>query len=709
MNDLSRLSDAELVNLYQSRQQKPAQKDLSAMSDEELVAAYQNRPRSVPVEQLWGNTPTPNAPASNQPTTLAPEIDRLLAQEAQSSDPKNAKTARVEQHIRRMEGEGANPSADVFMQGLTYGLSDELGAALQTLRGVGNYSDILDAERERLSRTKKDSPVLSTATEIAGAVANPVSRVAWAAQAPTRLARFGRGALEGGALSALYGFNQGEGGLANRATDAATAFVVGAPVGGAINAALPAVRGAVTQTPGSQVAEAAERIGVNLPRAVTSDNRATQQIGKAATNIPVAGLPLRHASEKAIGELDQAAMNVQRGYGNSNPAQAGDVAKTGLERFIGKTTKDKAKVLYDKVDNLVDDTIRTPLASTQRISNDILARRANAGITQESDAVRRISDAISRPQGLNYTGVKDLRSWIGETLDSGILPADLSKAELKQIYGALTNDLKASVANAGGTKAQAAWNRANTYYDAVSKRREALMRIVGAKSDEGVFDRILGAAGSTGRADQTLLAQVRRSLPSDEWNEVASAVIARMGRDPSFVTTPGNAVTKSGFSPERFMTAYGKLSPAGKTLLFRSTGQTQLAGALDDIATVSQRFKQLNTYANPSGTGQQLTGVAGLTALITEPMTTLSVAIPATVMSALLARPQSARSIARWSNAYYNAVAKPTRATLQGLQQANRTFADDIGRQLGVPQHAEALFKQLNSVVGASAEDQRGQ
>lgn len=707
MNDLSQISDADLVRMYQSRQQKAAPKDVSSMSNEELVAAYQNRQRTVPAEQIWGNTPTPEAKASNQPTTLAPEIDRLLAQEAQSNDPKNAKTARVEQQIRRMEGEGANGTADHFMQGLTYGLSDELGAALQTLRGVGNYSDILDAERERLSRVKKDNPILSTVAEIAGAVANPISRVAWAAQAPTRLARLGRGALEGGALSALYGFNQGEGGLANRATDAATAFAVGAPVGGAVNALLPAVRGAVTQTPGSQVAEAAERIGVNLPRAVTSDNRATQQIGKAVTNIPIAGLPLRNASERAIGELDQAAMNVQRGYGNSNPAQAGDIAKTGLERFIGKTTKDKATALYDAVDNLVDNTITTPLVNTQRLASDILARRANAGISQESDAVRRISDAISRPQGLNYSGVKDLRSWIGETLDSGILPADLSKAELKQIYGALTNDLRASVANAGGTKAQAAWNRANTYYDAVSKRREALMRIVGAKSDEGVFDRILSAAGSTGRADQTLLAQVRRSLPADEWNEVASAVISRIGRDPSFVTTPGAAVTKSGFSPDRFVTDYGKLSPAGKTLLFRSTGQSHLASALDDLATISQRFKQLNTFANPSGTGQQLTNILGGAGLIADPVTTIGTIVGGSVMSGLLARPQSARSIVKWSNAYYNAVARPTRATLQALQQANRTFADDIGKQLGAPQHAEALFKQLNGVIGATAEDQR--
>lgn len=712
MNDFTKLSNEELTALYQQNQNNkgivtvrptPAS-DFTKMSNEELLSAYRQRQQpNASFSDVWGNTSNAVPAAQNQPTQFAPEVDRILAREAP-----NNRQARVEQHVRRLEADGANPAADSIVQGLTYGLSDELGAALQALRGAGNYGEILDAERERINRARQDSPVTSTALEVFGAVANPISRGLGAANAATRGERFARGALEAGALGGLYGFNQGQDGFENRISNAATSAIVAAPIGGAINAALPAVRAAATQTKGSQVAEAAERLGVDLPRAVTTDNRAVQQIGKGVTNIPIAGLPLRNASERAIGQLDEASARVQQGFGNSSPSEAGDIVKSGLERFIGETTRNKATALYNKVDNLINPNVTTPLANTQRLALDILARRSNAGIAQESDAVRRISEAVSRPQGLNYNGVKDLRSWIGETLDTGILPADLSKAELKQIYGALTKDLEASVQNAGGNQASAAWRRANNYYDAVSKRREELMRVVGAKSDEAVFNRILSAANQKS-GDQALLAKVRRSLPADEWNEVASAVITRMGRDPKFVTTPGTATTQTGFSPDRFMSAYGELSPAGRALLFRSTGRNDLASALDDIATVSQRFKQLNTFANPSGTGQQLTSVAGITGLVTSPISTLSVAIPSAVMSWALSRPQSAQSIARWSNAYYNAVAKPTRTTMQAFDQATRRFADDIGRQLGVPQHAEALFRQLQGAVRAPAEDQRGQ
>jgi hypothetical protein len=693
----------------------PVTADRGVLSPSGVVGVRPNVPQqavdptmwgAVPVQdftEMWGNTNSAVPPAQNQPSPLGPEVDRILAREAP-----NNRGARVEQQVRRMEAEGTNPAVDTYMQGLTYGLSDELGAALQSLRGVGNYGEILDAERERLGRFKKDNPVTATGIEIAGAVTNPISRGLGAANAATRGERFVRGALEAGALGGLYGFNQGQDGFENRLSNAATSALLAAPIGGAVNAALPAVRNAATQTQGSQVAEAAERLGVSLPRAVTSDNRAVQQVGKGVTNIPLAGLPLRNASERAIGQLDEASARVQQGFGNSTPSDAGGVVKEGLERFIGKTTKDRAAALYDKVDNLVNPNVTTPLVNTQKLAQDIVARRQNAGIAQESDAVRRITEAINRPQGLNYNGVKDLRSWVGETLDTGILPADLSKAELKKIYAALTKDLELSVQNAGGNQAQAAWRRANTYYDAASKRREELMRVVGAKSDEAVFNKVLAAANQK-TGDQALLAKVRRSLPADEWNEMASAVIARMGRDPKFVTTPGTATTSTGFSPDRFMSAYGDLSPAGKALLFRSTGRSDLASALDDIATVSQRFKQLNTFANPSGTAQNtMFGVGGY-GLATNPLAVFGTVVPGAITSWMLSRPQSARSIAKWSNAYYNAVAKPTRATLQAFDQATRTFADDVGRQLGVPQHAEALFRQLQGAVRAPAEDQRGQ
>lgn len=663
----------------------------------------ENQPQNVgPIAQfneMWGNTPrTPVAASNNRASPLDAEVGNVLAREAQSADPTQARKARVEQNIRGMEDRSINPAADVFMQGLTYGLSDELGAALQTLRGSGNYSELLDAERERLSRIKKDSPVLSTVTEIAGAVANPISRVVWAAQAPTRAARFARGAVEGAGLSGLYAFNQGEGGFENRMSNVPSAMLVGGLTGGAANALMPAVKGAVSQTPGSLVQEAAERQNIALPRAVTSDSRSTQQLGKIATNVPIAGQPLRTASQTAIDQIDNQTSNIASAYGtNANAATAGATLRSGVEEYIGPTTAGKVTKAYDAVDNIVNPNTLTPLQNTAAKVQEIVTRRGNAALPAESPAVQQVLDAVQRQQGLSYEGIKTLRTSVGEMMKSSNLPANISQGELKALYGSLTQDLQGAVKNAGGDKALHSWKRANQLNAAVMNRRESLNRLLNVKSDEQLFERVLKAAYNKG-GDQKLLAQARKALPADEWNEVAAGVINRLGRD-----------AEGALTPDRFVKAYGDLSPAGKAMLFRSTGQSGLANALDDVATVMSRFKSLNQYANPSGTAQS--GIAGAAyfGLFADPITTLTSVASAAVISKLLSRPQSAQSIAKWSNAYYNAVAKPTRATLENFNRASRTFADDVGRQLNAPQHAEALFRQLQGTVRAPAEDQRGQ
>lgn len=653
-------------------------------------------------KQLWGDTDR-SATAQNKQSTLDPRVDQIIAERA-ANDPK----ARVEQYIRNREKNGQQAGwLDAALHGATFGLSDEIGAVLERAAG-GDYDTALAGEREALKRYQKDHPIRSTAFEVGGGL---ITAPLLPGAAPANAARGVRalhGAAQGGLGGAIYGFNTAEDGFENRVKGGALGAIIGAPVGGAVGAILPGIKAAPATTPGSEVAAAAERVGVNLPRAVTSDNRSTQQIGKIVSNIPLSGLPLRNASERAIGQLDEAINTVRQGYGNSNAAMAGQGLREGLENYIGPLSTQTTKKFYDRVDNLVNPNTVTPLNQTKQVAQDILSRRNNAAIDQASDAVRRITTAINRP-GLNYSGIKDLRSWIGELVDTGVLPVDLSKAELKQIYGALTQDLESAVRNAGGPQALSAWQRANTHYRLLSGRRENLARILGAKNDEGVFDRLLAAASNSSRGDQALLAQARKAMPANEWNEVASAVILRLGRDPGGNVIPGQAVTPAGFSPDRFMTAYGKLTPAGKSILFRSTGQGALANSLDDIARVSQRFKQLNTFANPSGTGQTVAGTLGGAGLITDPVTTLGTIMSSAVMAQLLSRPQSARSIANWSNAYYNAFARPTRATMQLLERANRIFADDIGRQLGVPQHAESLFRQLQGAIPARADGEQKQ
>lgn len=461
----------------------------------------------------------------------------------------------------------------------------------------------------------------------------------------------------------------------------------------AASAAPEAVAAAKPLTEGQQVAQAAERAGVDLPRAVTSDRASVQQVGKIAANIPVGGTPLRQASQRAVEQIGQRADELEASLGSGNAAIAGQAAREGLENYIGKETANRANALYSKVDELVNPTVTTPLTNTAKTVTTISGRRTLAAMG-DSPAVANVAEALSRPEGLTYEGIKQLRTSIGEMLKGGPLPANISQSELKQIYGGLTADLKAAVQNAGGDRAASMFDRANRYYDLMSARRENLARVLGAKSDEGLFSKILSAAGSTSTADVKLLSQARKAVSPAEWNEIGSAVISRLGRDAE-----GN------FTPDRFTTAWGKLSDQGKALLFSKEHRA----ALNDIATISSRFKQLNQYANPSGTGQTVAGIAGLGGAWVDPVSLIGSVVSARVLSGILAKPATTQAVSRWAKAYEAAVARPAKATQQLLKRETQTFSASIANALGAPKLVNDLSRAIQGAIpaGASPEEQK--
>jgi hypothetical protein len=283
-------------------------------------------------------------------------------------------------------------------------------------------------------------------------------------------------------------------------------------------------------------------------------------------------------------------------------------------------------------------------------------------------------------------------------LNGGILPEGVSGGELKRIYGALSKDLERSVSSAGGPQAKAAFDRANRYYGLASERRESLAKIVGADGNapaETVFSRIEAMAGSTARADVSKLAQARKAIGSEDWNEVASTVVSRLGRD-----VEGN------FSPQRFVTAYEKLSDAGKSVLFRSGDKAGLADHLDDIAKVSSRFKELQKFANPSGTGRTVLGGGIGTGLWMDPLSTIGTVAGGRALAMALARPASAASVAKLAKAQQALVVSPSASKVAAYTLAARNLISTLELKAVTPAD---FLKSMQGPVPARAEDEQPQ
>jgi hypothetical protein len=454
--------------------------------------------------------------------------------------------------------------------------------------------------------------------------------------------------------------------------------------------------------PGQEVAAAANRLSasgapVQVPVAVATDSMPLQRAAATARNVPLAGDPLVKAADRTLGQLGTKAGEVAADYGGGTVQGAGDAARTGIKDYITGKSADTSAQFYKRVDDAVDPAIKTDLTATRTAAQGILDRRANAAIADPSGAVKRIEEAVTKPGGLNYDGIKDLRGYVRELKDNpSLLPSDISGKELDSIYNGLTKDLKSSVYNAGGDKAATAFERANKHYALLSDRRESLAKIIGANGDmpvERVFDRLAGMASSSSRADISKLAQARKAIGADDWNEFASGVVQKLGRD-----------VEGKFSPERFLTAYGKISDAGKEVLFRSGGKSNLANHLDDIATVSSRFKELRKFANPSGTSQSVFGGLEGAALMHSPLATIGTVAGARLLATALARSAGAASVAKLSRAQLALATAPTPSRVAAYTIAARNFINTMGAKSISP---EDFIRVLQTPAVSRADDQQ--
>jgi hypothetical protein len=418
------------------------------------------------------------------------------------------------------------------------------------------------------------------------------------------------------------------------------------------------------------VIDAATKIEVPIPRFIAG-SRMDQGLGAGLQNIPGAGDKIAEAANKTVSALGTAADKVAQGYGTGSPAVGGSFAKDALTEWLTEGSKKAATRVYDTVDNLVNPEVATPLSATLKTAQEIWSRREAAKIPGKSAAVETILEAATAPGGMPYKGLKDLRSFVGEMTPEELVSQGLKASEVKQLYGALSTDLRNNIAAAGGGKAVAAFDKANRIYESISTVRKDLSRVLGAKGDaapEAVFTKLISMAGSKSTADIARLSQARKVMGGEAWNEVASAAVSKMGRDPT-----------GDFSIQRFLTAYGNLSPAGRLKLFQSSGRDDLGQSLENIYTVSKAIEdKLKQFANPSGTARSLVSTGMVVDIIRSPIKVLSTLIGGNRLAKVLSEPVTARATADWARAYKEAITAPSANADAKTRRAAEKLADLI-------------------------------
>lgn len=515
----------------------------------------------------------------------------------------------------------------------------------------------------------------------------------------------GFGGLYGAAQGAAEGDTSEE-----RIKNAISGGTLGAalgPVGMGIGATAKSVLGPMGKT---ATQEAAERLGPEIskiaPRYVTSEAPTQRMAAAGVRAIPFVGEKITEAAKRLNEGLGEKLLSVAQ-TSRPTPELAGEKIKAGINKWIGEDSKQYVSSLYNDVQKTFDDFNRSngfpagarashPLSATTKVFDELAQSNIEKARPEVTNAMKLVQEALSRPEGLTFNGIQGLRQDLGDLLGSHpeLIAKDVKGAELKRLWGGLSEDLKSAALNEGGAGALHSFNKAEREYKIINAKRNLLKKISGVGdrySGEQVFSNLANMAMGN-RGDLRRLELAKNTLSRNDWNEVVSNMVHRIGVQDSEAGKP--------FSPAKFLTAYSKMSDGAKNLLFGAKGSGYRQN-IDDIALMARGIGEGNEHLNTSKTAhvneflKTLTKLGALGGIGTIGVNqaqegeygTIGAELAGTygggmLLASLLTSPRGSFAIKEWMK--------------KGSPAAGKALTDEISRIMGATPKAAQYATQTN-------------
>lgn len=366
--------------------------------------------------------------------------------------------ARVPQTVAAGQGFGDNGATWGGVQsaahGALQGLGDETLAAVAALKetlGGGlpfgkAYEQALTMYRGARDKYREESPVAAIGSEMAGGLATGLA--GGAALAPARAAGAavpvltgGRAAAQNAAVGAaqggLYGFNEGEGGLPQRMTEAGQ----GAALAGVLGAAIPAVAGGIGRaispvrsqlTPEkARLAEIAAAEGIDLTPGQLTGSNPLQTMESVFGTLPWTAGPQRAIQDEQRKQFNRAVLS-RAGINadNASPEVLDQAFRQIGQKFDEAAAKTAVAIdqpFFDSVENVVREYGRrlpTDIAPTFQSYVDDISQMAYAaaqpGVTGVSIPGREFQNIYSnlRRAARNAKSRPELQEALNELANS---------------------------------------------------------------------------------------------------------------------------------------------------------------------------------------------------------------------------------------------------------------------------------------------------
>ena len=428
--------------------------------------------------------------------------------------------------------------------------------------------------------------------------------------------------------------------------------LIGAVAGGVSVAALPALSAGLLRSAIRRPGEAAQMreniasfdtAGIKPSLGQASESRVIEGAETIAGNVPAGQGVMRRFvqdnAQKMQANIEDLGQKIS-GRGGVDDELAGRGVQRGAMQFVNEF-KEKSSDLYGRLYEKIPEETITTAKNTQKILDDFAGETSGVLQTLKSNkltAMKKDVDlAVDKAGGIPFRELQRLRTIIGEDMQSATTMVDTGRGQLKRLYGAISEDIK-DVATMRGASAE--FNRANNYYKGGRKRIDDILDPQIRKIEpEKVFKSLQSGSEST-------LRTVLKSLKNEQKNNLAAAVLTRLGRaNPGVQDATGEA-----FSVASFLTNFNKLSPKKRDVLFNSTPQLmQYNRDIKRIAKTSELIKNsTQVLANPSGTANRAATYVGLGAVGASGGTLLPAVAAAMAGSGVAAKLMTNQKFIRW-------------------------------------------------------------
>ena len=337
-------------------------------------------------------------------------------------------------------------------------------------------------------------------------------------------------------------------------------------------------------------------VGAEPTAGMVTGSKTIKQLESALQNVPVTSDILDKSYQATIDSMDDYSRSlIARLQSPSDVEIAGEGITKGIKEFTAEFSA-KGGALYDHLDTFVQSGTQIPTPNFNSMVNEIANKYMKDPeftkilMPKTISMLKNATNKVEARGGMAYATWKSLRKQLAEEMKSnkGVLD-DVNQADIKRLYGAISDDMGVATSQIGGD-AFKAFNRANTFWRAGRSRIDDVIEpLINKSNGIKIFN-------SVTKGSPKEIAAMRKSLPEKQWNQVVGQVIENMGK-----ATPG-AQSASGdvFSPQTFLTAYNKISEPAKRQLFGH--DPLLAKSLDSLTKVAGSIRDMAGVANTSRT-----------------------------------------------------------------------------------------------------------